>query len=182
MTHCGTQKLETERLILRPFSLNDVSAMYRNWASDDQVTKFLTWPAHESEEITRMILSDWLTHYQEENYYHWGIELKELGEVIGSLAVVAIRENIGEAEIGYCLGKEWWGNGIMPEAAAAAVDYLFRKAGFRRISACHDKNNPASGRVMQKIGMQYEGTLRNADRNNQGIVDKVIYGILMDDD
>ncbi|MBQ2978135.1 MAG: GNAT family N-acetyltransferase, partial [Clostridia bacterium] len=111
MTHCGTQKLETERLILRPFSMYDVSAMYRNWASDDQVTKFLTWPAHESEEITRMILSDWLTHYQEENYYHWGIELKELGEVIGSLAVVAIRENIGEAEIGYCLGKEWWGNG-----------------------------------------------------------------------
>ena len=182
MTHCGTQKLETERLILRPFSMDDVSAMYRNWTSDDQVTKFLTWPAHESEDITRMILSDWLTHYQEEeNYYHWGIELKELGEVIGSLAVVNIRESIGEAEIGYCLGKKWWGNGIMAEAAGAAVDYLFREAGFRRICACHDKNNPASGRVLQKIGMRYEGTLRSADRNNQAIVDKVIYGILMDD-
>ena len=181
MNHQGTKHLETKRLILRPFIQEDASAMYRNWASNQLVTKYLTWPIHASEEATKSLLKDWVQCYSQADYYQWAIELKELGEVIGSLAVVGIQEDIGEAEIGYCIGSEWWGKGIMPEAAMAVIQYLFEKVGFQRISACHDKNNPQSGRVMQKIGMQYEGTMRKADRNNQGIIDKVVYAILKED-
>ena len=60
MKHIGTKNIETERLILRRFTLDDADAMYRNWASDDEVTKYLTWPAHSSVDITKMVLADWV--------------------------------------------------------------------------------------------------------------------------
>ena len=66
----------------------------------------------------------------------------------------------------------------MPEAGRAVVKYLFEEVGLNRIAAYHDTNNPNSGRVMQKIGMTYEGTLRSACHNNQGIVDEKWYSIL----
>ena len=69
MDHLGSKTLETQRLILRRFALSDAEAMYQNWASDPEVTKFLTWPTHTSAEISSMVLSDWVSHYAEENYY-----------------------------------------------------------------------------------------------------------------
>ena len=82
-------RLETERLILRPFTMEDAEPMFRNWASDDEVTKHLTWPTHESVEITNMVLSDWTGHYPEPDFYNWAIVLKENGpEPIGSIGVV----------------------------------------------------------------------------------------------
>ena len=60
LTHKGTQRIETARLILRPFTTDDAQAMFRNWASDAEVTKFMTWPAHESVEISRLVLEDWV--------------------------------------------------------------------------------------------------------------------------
>ena len=66
----------------------------------------------------------------------------------------------------------------MPEALRAVIAYLFEEAGLNRVAACHDVNNPKSGRVMQKAGMTREGVLRAAGRNNQGICDEVWYSIL----
>ena len=86
-----------------------------------------------------------------------------------------------EAIIGYCMGTKWWGQEIMPEAGKAVIKYLFEEVGFNRISASHDKNNPKSGKVMQKIGMIYEGTHRSGGVNNQGIIDDVWYAVLRED-
>lgn len=155
--------------------------MYRNWASDPQVTKYLTWPPHASADVSRMVLGDWTARYLQMDYYQWAIELKEIGEAIGSLSVVEINENVEGMVIGYCIGKNWWGKGIMPEAGSAVIQYLFEDVGCNRIAAVHDKNNPNSGRVMQKMGMQYEGTHRSSGRNNQGIVDEVVYAILREE-
>lgn len=177
-THKGTQTIETSRLILRRAVLDDAEAMYRNWASNPEVTKYLTWPAHESLTITEMVIESWLREYDKENYYQWMIVLKDLGEPIGSISVVRQNEQIGEAEIGYCIGTSWWHKGIMSEALSAVVDYLFAEVGMNRIAARHDPNNPNSGGVMRKCGMQYEGTMRAADRNNQGICDAAHYAIL----
>ena len=106
MDHRGTQRLETERLILRRFALNDASAMFRNWASDGEVTRFLTWPTHKSVETTQWVLDSWVPHYGENNYYHWAITLKENGdEPIGDIAAVRLDEDAACAEIGYCLGR-----------------------------------------------------------------------------
>ncbi len=181
MDHKGTALLETERLVLRRFVLGDAGAMYKNWASEDEVTRFLTWPTHSDAGVTRAVLSDWIAGYEKADFYNWAIELKETGELIGNISVVQVKEKTECAELGYCMGSRWWGAGIMPEAGRGVVRYLFEEVGFNRIAAAHAKNNPKSGRVMQKIGMTYEGTLRKAGFCNQGLVDEVWYSILRDE-
>ena len=179
MNHQGTILLETERLILRRFVLEDAEAMYRNWTGDAEVTKFLTWPTHPSAEVSGMLLTDWVSRYENADYYNWAIVLKgESGEPIGNISVVTLLEKVAGAEIGYCMGRRWWGHGVMAEALAAVIGYLLGQVGMQRIQACHDVNNPASGRVMEKCGMQYEGTLRASAWNNQGVCDASWYAIL----
>lgn len=112
MNHIGTKRYETERLILRPFVESDAQSVFENWASDDEVTKYLTWP------------------------------------------------------------------GYTPEAATKVLDILFDEVGANCVYAGHDVNNTKSGRVMQKIGMKYEGILRQFGKNNQGIVDCARYSMI----
>ena len=181
MNKTGTQVLRTERLILRPFTVADAEDMYHGWASDPEVTRYLTWPPHSGVEITRMLLTDWVGRYESGAYFNWAIEWRETGRVIGNISVVSLIEAIEAAEIGYCLGRAYWGCGIMPEALTAVENYLFDEAGLNRITARHDVNNPKSGRVMEKAGMQREGILRQSGRNNQGIVDIAVYAILRSD-
>lgn len=178
MNHKGTILLKTNKLVLRKFVMEDADIVYKNWASEDKVTKFLTWPTHSDVEVTKAVLRSWIENYNKADFYNWAIELKELGEVIGNISVVQIKENIKGAELGYCMGTRWWGQGIMPEAGREVIRYLFEEVDFHRIAAVHDSNNPKSGKVMQKIGMTYEGTLRKAGFCNQGIIDEVVYSIL----
>lgn len=181
MNHTGTHAIEAERLILRRYALEDAPMMFRNWASDPEVTKYLTWPPHASVDVTRMIIQSWLESYEKPDTYHWGLEIKQTGELIGDISVVRIAEPILEAELGWCMGKAWWGNGYMPEAARAVLRVLFDEAGFGRVCAGHDTENPKSGRVMQKIGMTFEGVSRQGGLNNRGIVDIAHYAILRAD-
>lgn len=179
MKHCGTQKLETERLILRRFVCGDAEAMYKNWASDEEVTKYLTWPTHSGADVTKRVLEDWTKSYEKENYYMWAIVLKENGdEPIGSISAVHINEDISMIEIGYCIGRNWWNKGITSEALKALIDFFFKEVEANRIQARHDSKNSGSGKVMEKCGMKYEGTLRSSDKNNQGICDACYYGLL----
>ena len=143
-------RLETCRLILRPFTETDAEDVFINWASDPQVTQYLTWPAHPNAEVTRKVVSDWVSGYADGGNFNWAIEWKETGRVIGGISVVRLEEATDEAEIGYCLGRAFWGRGIMPEALRAVMDYLFDTAEINRISAGHDVNNPKSGRVMER--------------------------------
>ena len=178
MKHCGTQILETERLILRRFVIEDSAAMYNNWASDEDVTKYLMWPAHSSQEISQKVLEDWVQSYSDEKYYQWAIVPKDKGEPVGSMAVVNMNENVSMVHIGYCIGKAWWHKGITSEALKAVIDFLFDEVDANRIEARHDPRNPHSGDVMKKCGMKYEGTLRSSDWNNQGICDACYYALL----
>lgn len=123
LTHKGTQTIETSRLILRRAVREDAKPMFRNWASDSDVTKFLTWPAYETVETAYPILDMWISEYEKPNYYQWMIELKELGEPIGSISAVRQNDRVEEAEIGYCIGSQWWHKGIMTEALSAVIEY-----------------------------------------------------------
>ncbi len=181
MIHKGTQALETTRLLLRRAQENDAEAMFHNWCSDPEVSKYLTWPTHETVDVTKAVLGTWIDGYQSPDYYQWMIVPKDLGQPIGTISVVHRRDKIASAEIGYCIGKSWWHQGITPEALGAVIDYLFDIVGMNRIEACHDVNNPNSGRVMEKCGMRLEGIHRAADRNNQGICDLARYAILKAD-
>ncbi|MBD5138150.1 MAG: GNAT family N-acetyltransferase [Ruminococcus sp.] len=179
MKHCGTQRLETDRLILRRYVNEDAAAMYKNWASDSEVTKFLMWPPHSSQEVSQGVTEEWVKLYSDERFYHWAIVLKENGdEPIGDIAVVDIKENVSAVHIGYCLGKAWWHRGIMSEALKAVMDFMFYEVDVNRFESRHDPRNPHSGGVMKKCGMKYEGTLRSADWNNQGVCDACYYALL----
>lgn len=181
MEHLGTKALTTERLILRPFTLADAPAMYSNWASDPEVSKYLTWPTHTNVEVSAAVLADWVPSYAKPDWYQWAIVPKDLGEPIGSIAVVRFDENVLSAHIGYCIGQRWWHRGYTGEALAEILRFLFTEVGVNRVDARHDPNNPNSGRVMAHCGMTCEGTMRQADRNNQGICDYTLYGILADE-
>ena len=178
MKHKGTVTLETERLRLRKFTESDADAVFRNWASDDEVTKYLTWPTHRSVENSAGYIRFCLGTYQEDSSYQWGIELKETGELFGNISAVKVENQIDAVELGYVIGRRFWGNGYTQEAVKAVIDFFFNEVGANRIAARHDINNPNSGKVMKKAGMKYEGTLRQCDRNNQGIVDCAVYSIV----
>ena len=143
------------------------------------MTKFMTWPPHNSADVSRMVLESWVRDYSRPDFYQWAIEFD--GEPIGSISVNRVTEDTEMVEIGYCIGKPWWHRGITSEALAAVIRFLFETVGVNRIQARHDVNNPNSGGVMRKCGMIYEGTMRQFDRNNQGLCDSCIYGILRSD-
>ena len=181
MKKTGTRRIETHRLILRPFRTGDAEDMFSGWASDPEVTRFLTWPTHPDVKVTEMVLNDWISRYEDGGFFNWAIEWRETGRVVGSIAVVRLEEAISEAEIGYCLSRSFWGRGIMPEALRAVADYLFDTAEISRITATHDVSNPKSGRVMEKAGMRKEGIRRRGGLNNQGICDTACYSLLPTD-
>ena len=182
MRNLGTRTLETNRLILRKTKDSDAELMFKNWANDERVTKFMTWDPYESAQQLRDSYHKYLMKNQDKlDFYDWKIELKEIGEPIGSISVVSLRDDIEEAMIGYCLGYNWWHKGIMTEAFKEVIRFLFEEVGTNRIAACHDSRNPHSGDVMKKCGLQYEGTLRQFGKNNQGLFDVVYYSIMKKD-
>ena len=183
LQHKGTQTLETPRLILRRLSVDDAKDMYENWASDDEVTKYLTWNSHASVEDSRACIANFfVVGYDKPSYYEWGVVLKENGRVIGTAGLHNIIENIRSGELGYCIGSAYWGNEYMVEAVNAIIDFCFNEVNFNRIEALHDVENPKSGRVMQKLGMQYEGVRRDACNSNKGeLRDCCVYAILKKD-
>ena len=182
MNHKGTITLETDRLILRQFELTDAEAMFRNWANDPEVTKFLTWPTHTSVDVSKAVISSWMDLYSNYTHYSWAIILKESGEPIGSIGVVKQDPDIDMVHIGYCIGRAWWRKGYTSEALIRLVRFFFDEVGVNRIESRHDRRNPNSGLVMIKAGLRYEGTLRESDKNNQGgFCDAAYYAILAND-
>lgn len=182
MEHKGTIRLETQRLVLRQFTINDVAAAFHNWMGDDKVTEFLRWSTHKDIAISQSIIKEWIETYKtDKSFYQWAIVLKERNEPIGTISVVDKNERVGMVHIGYCIGSKWWNNGYMSEAFAGIIPFLFEEVKVQRIEAQHDPNNPNSGKVMRKCGLTYEGTLRKADWSNKGIVDAAMYALLAED-
>ncbi|MEG2740330.1 GNAT family N-acetyltransferase [Clostridium sp.] len=182
MNHKGTNIIETENLILRKFELADSEAMYRNWASDPEVTKFLSWKPIDSVYVSESVIKGWIDEYENEKFYQWAIVLKSnRDEPIGCISIVRQDEEIGMVQVGYCIGRKWWNKGITSEALNALIKYFINEVKANRIEARHDPLNASSGKVMIKCKMKYEGTMRKADKNNQGICDYSMYAILAED-
>jgi len=152
--HTGTQTIATERLTLRRFTIEDAENMYYNWASDPEVTRYLTWQPHKSVEETAEILQQWEAGYSKNEFYQWAIELNDIEQPIGSISVVSLNEDVQSAELGYCIGKSWWHQGYTTEAVEAVIRFLMAEVGAGRVWSQHDVANPNSGEVMKKAGME----------------------------
>ena len=182
MQHKGTVRLETDRLILRRFRLDDSGAAFQNWTSDKRVTEFLRWPAHDTVNTTKKIIQMWVDGYARDDFYQWAIVLKNNGNgPVGTISVVDRNDALNILHIGYCIGSRWWNQGITSEAFSDIIPFLFEQVKANRIESQHDPRNPNSGKVMIKCGLKYEGTLRQADISNKGVVDAAVYSILADE-
>lgn len=150
--------LETERLILRPFRMEDAFEMYSGWASDPAVTEYMTWCPHTCIEDTRKILSQWISEYEKPERLNFAIERKEDGRLIGSIDVVGyLNGPKGTPVIGYVLGKQYWNKGFMTEACKCLLQYLF-SLGFAEVRIDAMTENIRSNRVIQKCGGVFLGT------------------------
>ena len=166
LNHKGTKTIATPRLLLRPFVVEDAPEMFANWASDPNVTKYLTWEPHVSPEATAELLALWIPNYENPAYYNWVITMD--GHAIGNVSIVRHSTRSEFMEFGYCLSAAYWRQGIMPEAVSAVRDFLFREVGAHRLVIRHATKNPASGRVAQKCGFIWEGRQREEFRSAWG--------------
>ena len=172
MRHVDTQEIETPRLLLRRLAPADAPAMYRNWASDPAVTRFLRWEPHKDETETFALLTAWEELYPNPDYYQWCLVDKATGEVFGAISLTVgccsepeaaagwqargFDTSQGVWEPGYCIGRAWWGKGYTTEALNAVVDYWFTRTDSTWLACFHAVGNPASGAVMQKAGFVYD--------------------------
>lgn len=180
MQHRGTEELTTKRLRLRRYARQDARAIFDNYAADEEVTRFLSWPPYASVEGVERFLEARITEYARPDVYHWAIEYG--GQVVGSISVNGLDERNRSCELGYCISRACWNKGLMSEAVAAAMAFLFTQVGAHRIWAKHDPENPASGRVMLRCGMRPEGRLRgHYCRRDGSFADALVYGALAED-
>lgn len=157
MQQIGTQPIETERLLLRRFEEADAEAMFANWATDPRVTLWLRWEPHTDVEASRAMIREWVKSYEDDSTYLWAMTLKDTGEVIGSIGILhgVEPEFADHWEPGYCMGHAFWGQGYTSEALQAIVGYFVEGTGQDDLICCHARQNPASGRVMEKAGFVY---------------------------
>lgn len=141
--------LETERLTLRPFEIIDSYQMFHNWASDPEVTKYMTWNPHESIETTKKIIEMWIEEYQKVERINFAIVLKSTNELIGGIDVCGYIE--GTPVIGYVLSRKYWNHGYMTEAGLEVIKFL-KSLGYNKIKIDAVIENIGSNKVIQKLG------------------------------
>ncbi len=169
--------LQTGRLILRPFTLDDAPEVQR-LAGDKAVadtTLNVPYPYEDG------VAEEWIGKHQEQfdkgELVNFAITHGRRHYLIGSIGLT-INKRFEHAELGYWIAKEYWNNEHCTEAARAVLKYAFGALGLNRIAAHHFVRNPASGRVMQKLGMSYEGCQRQHLKKWDKFEDIVLYGIL----
>lgn len=172
--------LETQRLILRPLKMRDAHDLYA-YARDPEVSRHVLWDAHESVWQSRQYLRAALRQYRRGLPGSFAITLRQSGRMIGTIGFMWVNTDHRSAEVGYSLARDYWNQGIMTEALRAVITFGLDTLRLHRIEAQHETDNPASGRVMAHVGMQYEGTLRQRLKNKGRYVDVALYAILQGD-
>ncbi len=181
MNHTGTVSIKTERLVLRRFTLDDVECIYKNYGSDPLVNQYISFAPCAELESAKGFIGMHIGQYEKNPaFYGWAVTLED--EVIGSIGLFNVDEDADQAELGYSLGSKWWKKGYATEAAKEVIKHAFDRVGFHRIYASHHVENHASEKVLEKIGMQYEGTMRDGQKNTDGTYsDLKLYAILQQD-
>jgi len=177
-TRMKTPILETKRLVLRPLTITDAETVFTNWTSDPDVAKFMRWELHKNISETR----EWLAAEEElvesDSVYNWGFVLKKTGELIGSGGLVFI-EPKGMYELGYNIMKNYWSQGLTTEAAQRIIDFGKNELKQKQFYCCHAKSNPASGKVMTKVGFRYLKDGKYSSWNGERTFDSKEYVLII---
>lgn len=169
--------LQTPRLLLRKLTMGDAADIYA-YSKDPQVARYVLWSPHASISESRAYLRYTLRQYRNGEPAPYGITLRQTGRVIGTIGFAFVNYEHSAAEIGYSLARDEWNHGYMSEALSAMIRYGFEHYRLYRIEAMHDVRNAASGRVMEKCGMRYEGTLRGKLYSKAEHIDVCLYSII----
>lgn len=172
--------LETDRLLLRPVQRKDAEDIF-SYASDPEVARYVLWDPHRSIAETRNYIRYLRMLYRRGLPSSWAVMLRESGHVIGTIGLMWYSVQNSSAEIGYSFSRAYWNCGYATEALDAVIRSLFHSLPVNRLEAQHDVRNPASGRVMEKCGMQKEGILRQRIRNKAEFADTVLYAVIRSD-
>ena len=149
--------LETQRLLLRKPRAQDADVIFRVYARDPEVTRYLTWRTHTSIETTRDFIAQCAEWWRGGKAFPYVITRKGDGELQG---MIEFRVNGHCMDFGYVLARPYWGNGLMPEAASALIALALGLPSIYRVQAICDVENRASARVLEKAGLLQEGLLR----------------------
>lgn len=169
--------LTSERLILRPFLLSDGQRVQKLAGAKEVAATTLNIPHPYKDGLAE----EWI-HGHQENFNNdksctLAICLRDDNVLIGAIGLIIYRSD-NKGSLGYWLGKDYWNNGYCTEAARTIVKYGFEQLDLHKIFATHLNHNPASGKVMQKLGMKQEGVLRHHTKKWDKYCDLVYYGIL----
>ncbi len=177
MIHIGTTEFETSRLICRRFTESDCEDMFRNWAADPDIQHEYGEPVYSDIEQTRSLLLQYINGYDCPDFYRWAITEKISSQNIGQIAFCRVYSDCKTAEIEYCIGKKFWGNGYAGEALSALIDHIFTNSDFVKLEAYHREENIKSGRVLEKSPMHVTDTVERFKRKNISPVGEVCYCI-----
>ncbi|KAA0566731.1 GNAT family N-acetyltransferase [Bacillus sp. CH30_1T] len=178
----GTPTIETDRLILRRICLDDTQSVFDHWISDERVTDNRVSAAHKTIAETKVRVEKIVKGYDSKEFCYWGIELKDNEDIIGEIDLYDFDQSTGNCEVSYSLGYDWWNKGYGTEALQAVVEFAFIHMNAHKLSAAHNTDNPASGRIMEKAGMKQEGIIRHMIRNSKGqYKDCAVYGLLQEE-
>ncbi|HAJ38232.1 MAG TPA: GNAT family N-acetyltransferase [Chloroflexi bacterium] len=169
--------LTTLRLYVRPMTEADVPALYAIF-SDPEVMRYWSYPALTDLAQAQEMLQQIQASYHAGNSVRLGIERRSDGLLLGTCALFSFHEASRRAEIGYALGRSYWGAGYMHEALSALIDYAFTTLDLHRLEADIDPRNTGSARTLERLGFQKEGHLRERWIVNGEISDTVWYGLL----
>ncbi len=181
MRHNGTQKIQTERLILRRFEADDLTDMFTYWASDPAIQLEYGEPVYNSIEETKKLLKQYLKNYENMDYYRWAIIEKDSRKNIGQIAFCRVYSDCRTAEIEYCIGQNFWGRGYAGEAMQAVIGYTFTDTEFTKLEAYHRAANTKSGRVLEKSQMHITDSVERFRREGIAPDGEVCYCILKDE-
>jgi [ribosomal protein S5]-alanine N-acetyltransferase len=172
--------LETDRTILRKLRSEDEQDIFQ-YGSDDDVSRYTAWPTHRTMEDTRSYLTKVLQKYNHHAVAPWGIVDKETGKIIGTSGFMAWNVHHAKAELGYALSKDYWNLGYMTEVIRTIISFGFDRMKLVRIEASCLPLNIGSARVMEKVGMTYEGLIRQTILVKGKHEDLKLYSIVLDD-
>jgi len=173
--------LETARLLLRPFVLSDAPDVQRLAGAPEVADTTLNLPHPYEVSDAEQWISSQPARFATGSSVAYAITRHTDGVLLGAVSLMEVSARHRQAELGYWLGVPFWNQGYMTEAAAELIGYGFSELGLHKITAAHFARNPASGRVMQKIGMVCEGVQRQHACKNGVFEDHAIYGLLRDD-
>ena len=177
MNHCGTQTIETPRLLLRAFTEEDWVDMLKYWIADPRVQLEYGEPIYSAASEVEALLDKWVCGYKRCDFYRWAIVEKERNINIGQIAFCRVYPDCKTAEVEYCIGEKFWGKGYAPEALSAVIDFIFQNTDFSKLEAYHRMENTKSGRVLEKSVMHQTDTVQRFVREDVEPEGEVCYCI-----